>query len=160
MHKLKIVASVSLILAIIWGIQWMFHGFPVKPSNISNSKSTGDIKSNLNEFLTDPALSRVIESCIPRYNADFRRLNPQFKNLPDLITADYFNKAQLITTNPHTSRHEANLSTVNSINEFFNVLDSPISDPKMLQECFGNYGYTHHDMRRIKTNFSNFANSN
>ena len=73
----------------------MFHGFPVKPSNINNSKPTGDIESNLNKFLSDPALSRIIQSCIPLYNADFRRLNPQLKNLPDLITADYFKKNQL-----------------------------------------------------------------
>ncbi|TCB42273.1 hypothetical protein E0H83_12180 [Acinetobacter terrestris] len=160
MKKLKIIFSVILVMVILWGIQWMFHGFPVKPSNINNAKPTGDIESNLNTFLTDTALPRIIESCIPLYNTDFRRLNPQLKNSPDLITADYFNKNQLITTNPHTRKKEANLSTVNIINEFFTVLDSPMSDPKMLQECFGNYGYTLQDMRRIKKNFSNFANSN
>ena len=160
MKKLQIIFSVILVIVILWGIQWMFHGFPVKPSNINNSKPTGDIESNLNKFLTDPALSQIIQSCIPLYNADFRRLNPQLKNLPDLITADYFKKNQLITTNPHTRKHEANLSTVNIINEFFTVLDSPMSDPKMLQGCFGNYGYTLQDMRRIKKKFSNFANSN
>ena len=160
MKKLQIIFSVILVIVILWGIQWMFHGFPVKPSNINNSKPTGDIESNLNAFLTDTALPRIIESCIPLYNADFRRLNPQLKNSTDLITADYFNKTQLIITNPHTSKKEANLSTVNIINEFFTILDSPMSDPKMLQGCFGNYGYTLQDIRRIKKNFSNFANSN
>ena len=75
MKKLKIIFSVILVMVILWGIQWMFHGFPVKPSNINNTKPTGDIESNLNAFLTDTALSRIIESCIPLYNTDFRRLN-------------------------------------------------------------------------------------
>ena len=160
MKKLQIIFSVMLVIVILWGIQWMFHGFPVKPSNINNAKPTGDIESNLNAFLTDTALPRIIESCIPLYNADFRRLNPQLKNFPNLITADYFNKNQLITVSPHTGKKEANLSTVNIINEFFTVLDSPISDPQILQGCFVNYGYTLQDMRRIKKKFSNFANSN
>ena len=160
MKKLEIIFSVILVIVILWGIQWMFHGVPVKPSNINNAKLTGDIESNLNAFLTDTALPRIIKSCIPLYNADFRRLNPQLKNLPDLITANYFSRTQLITTNPYTRKKEVNLPTVNIINEFFTVLDSPMSDPKMLQGCFGNYGYTLHDMRRIKKNFSNFANSN
>lgn len=160
MKKLEIIFTVILVITIIWGIQWMFHGFPVKPSNINNAKPTGDIESNLNAFLTDTALPRIIESCIPLYNADFRRLNPQLKNFPNLITADYFNKNQLITVSPHTGKKEANLSTVNIINEFFTVLDSPISDPQILQGCFVNYGYTLQDMRRIKKKFSNFANSN
>ena len=160
MKKLQIIFSVILVIVILWGIQWMFHGFPVKPSNINNAKPTGDIESNLNAFLTDTALPRIIESCIPLYNADFRRLNPQLKNFPNLITADYFNKNQLITVSPHTGKKEANLSTVNIINEFFTVLDSPISDPQILQGCFVNYGYTLQDIRRIKKNFSNFANSN
>ncbi|WP_436917939.1 hypothetical protein [Acinetobacter schindleri] len=160
MKKLQIIFSVILVIVILWGIQWMFHGFPVKRSNTNNVKPTGDIESNLNAFLTDTALPRIIESCIPLYNDDFRRLNSQLKNSPDLITADYFNKTQLITTNPDTRKKEANLSTVNIINEFFTVLDSPMSDPEMLQRCFGNYGYTLQDIRRIKKKFSNFANSN
>jgi hypothetical protein len=28
MYELKIIVSVILILAVVWGIQWMFHGFP------------------------------------------------------------------------------------------------------------------------------------
>jgi len=157
---LGIIFSVTLVILILYGVLWMFHGFPVNPSNIKNAKPTRNIESNLNTFLTDTALPQIIESCIPLYNADFRRLNPQLKNFPNLITADYFNKNQLITVSPHTGKKEANLSTVNIINEFFTVLDSPMSDPKMLQGCFGNYGYTLQDMRRIKKKFSNFANSN
>jgi|GEM_PF-2333812 len=160
MKKLEIIFTVILVITIIWGIQWMFHGFPVKPSNISNSKPTGDIVSNLNEFLNDPALSQIIESCVPLYNADFRKRNPQEKKLPDLITTYDFSKNQLIKTNHRTKKHEANLSNINTINEFFNVLDSPMSDPKILHQCFGNYGYTLDDMRRIKKKFSNFVNSN
>ena len=160
MKKLQIIFSVMLVIVILWGIQWMFHGFPVNPSNIKNAKPTRNIESNLNTFLTDTALPQIIESCIPLYNADFRRLNPQLKNFPNLITADYFNKTQLIITNPHTSKKEANLSTVNIINEFFTILDSPMSDPKMLQGCFGNYGYTLQYIIRINKNFSNFSNSN
>ena len=105
-------------------------------------------------------LSQIIESCVPLYNADFRKRNPQEKKLPDLITTYDFSKNQLIKTNHRTKKHEANSSNINTINEFFNVLDSPMSDPKILHQCFGNYGYTLDDMRRIKKNFSNFANSN
>lgn len=159
MKKLEIIFTVILVIVILWGIQWMFHGFPVKPSNISNSKPTGDMESNLNEFLKDPALPQIIGSCIPLYNDDFRKLNPQVKKLPDLITADYFNKNQLINFKLYSEKLEPNLSTINIINEFFNVLDSPMNNPKILQQCLGNYGYTNHDIRRIKKKFSNFANS-
>ena len=160
MKVLGIIFSVTLVILILYGVLWMFHGFPVNPSNIKNAKPTRNIESNLNTFLTDTALPQIIESCIPLYNADFRKRNPQEKKLPDLITTYDFSKNQLIKTNHRTKKHEANLSNINTINEFFNVLDSPMSDPTILQQCFGNYGYTLDDMRRIKKKFSNFVNSN
>ena len=112
MKVLGIIFSVTLVILILYGVLWMFHGFPVNPSNIKNAKPTRNIESNLNTFLTDTALPQIIESCIPLYNADFRKRNPQEKKLPDLITTYDFSKNQLIKTNHRTKKHEANLSNI------------------------------------------------
>lgn len=151
MKKLKTLLYIILVIIVLYAVQWMFQ---------SKNKTGGDIELNTREFITDPALLHVVQYCIPLYNAEFRRLNPREKGLPDLITANTFNESELILINHHTNKKEVNMAAINIINEFFNSLYSPMSDPKMINQCFINYGYTIKDIKRVKQKFSNYANSN
>ena len=161
MKILKVAFAALLFFTVIYGLQWTLHSFSSKPANSTyGTESANNIESNLHHFLTDPVYPRLMQSCVLAYNNEFRRLNPDAKDLADLITIENFSENELIITNPNTGQKKVNLANINIINEFFNVLDSPMSDHKMIKQCLLDDGYSLKDMQRISKKFSKFANSN
>lgn len=158
---LKLCAKVTLILTVILALlllaMWAMHGFqPLKSQPKSMSKSnlvvSAETEQKLAQFLADPALVRVIEQCVPAYNAEFRRLNPTEKNLPDLIQARDFSADYLLQTLPGSAEKQLNQYQVTKLNDFLNSLDHPLGDHTLLAQCMGAEGLD--DYRRLKGKFS------
>lgn len=158
---LKLCAKVTLILAVILALlllaMWAMHGFqPLRSQQQAAPKSSlvvsAQTEHKLAQFLADPALPRVIEQCVPAYNAEFRRLNPTEKNLPDLIQARDFSADYLLQTLPGSAEKQLNQYQVTKLNDFLNSLDHPLGDHTLLAQCMGADGLA--DYRRLKGKFS------
>ena len=163
---LKLCAKVTLIIALILAVlllgMWAMHGFqPLRSQQKAAPKSSlvvsAQTQQKLAQFLDDPALRRVIEQCVPAYNAEFRRLNPTEKNLPDLIQARDFSADYLLQTLPGSAEKQLNSYQVTKLNDFLNTLDHPLGDHALLAQCMGAEGLD--DYRRLKSKFSAFLKS-
>lgn len=158
----KVTLIIALILAVLFLGMWVMHGFqPLsaqpKPAPKSSLVVSTQTQQKLAQFLDDPALRRVIEQCVPAYNAEFRRLNPTEKNLPDLIQAQDFRADYLLQTLPGSAEKQLNPYQVTKLNDFLNSLDHPLGDHALLAQCMGAEGLD--DYRRLKSKFSAFLKS-
>lgn len=158
---LKLCVKVTLILTVILALlllaMWAMHGFqPLRSQQQAVPKSSlvvsAQTEHKLAQFLADPALVRVIEQCVPAYNAEFRRLNPTEKDLPDLIESHDFSPEYLLHSLPVSSEKQLNPYQVTKLNDFLNSLDHPLGDHALLAQCMGADGLA--DYRRLKGKFS------
>lgn len=158
---LKLCAKIGLMIALILSLlllgMWAMHGFqPLKSQRQSAPQLSLVVSAKkehqLAQFLDDPALRRVIEQCVPAYNAEFRRLNPTEKDLPDLIQAQDFRANHLLQTLPGSAEKQLNQYQVTKLNDFLNSLDHPLGDHALLAQCMGAEGLD--DYRRLKGKFS------
>lgn len=120
---------------------------------------TSDTEHKLLEFLSDRDLPAILNKCENYNRKKMVRLNPNIpvNQIPILLQPSSFDIENILVIDLETGRKEINQPIINQMNEFFNLLNNPLSGSEFSDKCIG-IAYSE-SIQRIQNKFSDFTKS-
>lgn len=120
---------------------------------------TPDTEKKLYDFLTDEDLPEVLDKCENYNRKEMVKLNPNVpqSQLPILLSPKDFDIENILVIDKETGRKEIDQTIVNQMNEFFNLLNNPLTGSEFSDKCIG--PAYNNSIKRIQNKFSDFTKS-